>query len=131
MKKSFAVLAMTGTVALSLASPLVMANTEVGVEATSIRSQQLASQVFRDYGGRYRMQDGSLLRIVKQGGRVFAEADDESRVEVKATSNNRLVSLSGRTFITFGDADSGNVVVSKSRAHAELVASTGVQPKLI
>jgi hypothetical protein len=104
--------------------------TQVGVEATAIRSAQFTQQVYREYAGRYRMQDGSMLRIVKEGSTVYAEADDNSRVAVKAIAHNRLVSLSGQTEIRFANVDSGKVTVLKT-ASTNIASADRKSPKLV
>lgn len=87
------------------------------VESSALRSAQLNRQVMRDYGGHYRLQDGSTLRFSREGARVFASITGdarERRVEVKAVSANRLVALNEATEFRFVNNGNDSVTISQS-----------------
>lgn len=102
------------------------------VESSALRSAQLNRQVMRDYGGHYRLEDGSVLRFSREGERMFASiASDarERRVEVKAVSGNRLVALNEPTEFRFANTGSDRVTVSRQVVN-QLAQSTLTQPAL-
>lgn len=109
------------------------------VESSALRSAQLNRQVLRDYGGHYRLEDGSVLRFSREGERVFASiANDarERRVEVKAVSANRFVALNEATEFRFENTGSDRVTMSQpmvsrlAQTSQNSSAPAAVQPAL-
>jgi hypothetical protein len=96
------------------------------VESSALRSAQLNRQVMRDYGGHYRLEDGSVLRFSREGERVFASiANDarERRFEVRAVSANRFVAVHEPTEFRFVNNGSDRVTVSRA-AVSQLAQAT-------
>ncbi len=111
----------------------VTASEALQVESSALRSAQLNRQVMRDYGGHYRLEDGSVLRFSREGARVFASISGEAserRVEVKAVSANRLVALNEATEFRFVNNGKDSVTISQSagdKLSSKLAIAPGVQ----
>ncbi len=106
------------------------ANEALQVESSALRSAQLNRQVMRDYGGHYRLEDGSVLRFSREGERVFASIANgarERRVEVKAVSANRFVAVNEATEFRFENTGNERVTVSRP-AVSQLAQATVTQP---
>ncbi len=119
MKKVFAV---TIAAALSVAALTANASTGVEVETTNIRSYQFGNKAIRDHGGMYRMQDGTMLRVFREGSKFFAELDDASRVELRAINDSKFVTASGKTELRFVSEGAGKVVLTRASTDGQQVA---------
>ena len=89
------------------------ASTGVEVETTNIRSYQMGNRAIRDHGGLYRMEDGTTLRVFREGTKFFAELDDASRVELRAVNDAKFVTATGKTELRFVNDGASKVVLSR------------------
>ena len=79
------------------------------VEEKSLRNDALTRDVFRDFQGEYRLETGTMLRLNRHGGGIYAEVSGQPKVEVYATSANTLVAANGRTALQFEQDRTGTV----------------------
>ncbi len=119
MKKVFALAAVA---AFSAAAAVASASTGVEVETTNIRSYHAGNKAIRDHGGMYRMQDGTMLRVFREGNKFFAELDDASRVELRAVNDSKFVTASGKTELRFVSEGAGKVVLTRASTDGQQVA---------
>jgi len=98
------------------------ASSSMQVEATPLNSYQMAKQLYRDHGGTYRMDDGSVLKVVREANKFYAMLDDDSRVELRVATPNKFISASGRTELRFSHEDGGRVVLSRPAGALQLAA---------
>lgn len=113
-------------IALMAAPASAQQQTTMQVEAPAIRSAQLNNRVFKEFGGTYRLDDFTTVKIVKEGSKLVAVNDDGSRVEVHAIADNKLVSASGRTELRFtaGAVDRVSIVATSSSPLLAVAANT-------
>ena len=90
------------------------------VEATPLNAYQMAKQLYRDHGGTYRMEDGSVLKIVRDANKFYAMLDDGSRVVLRVATPNKFVSESGLTALRFSHEDGGRVVLNRPAGTLQL-----------
>ena len=114
---------------LMLAAALVIAtsvpafaSSSMQVEATPLNAYQMAKQLYRDHGGTYRMEDGSVLKIVRDANKFHAVLDDGSRVALRVATPNKFISESGLTALRFSHEDGGRVVLSRPAGALQLAA---------
>lgn len=113
-KQSMKILAVTLAAAMLPAfASIPPRNPATEAEANATRAQQLANRFFREHGGKYRLQDGAVLHIVKEGNRLYAQIDNGSRFEVNAVARDLLVSTDKKVSLRFSDTDTGQVTMTK------------------
>jgi hypothetical protein len=122
MKRSVTLAAIVAA-ALSASALSAIASTEMQVENTNIRAYHLGNKAIRDHGGQYRMEDGTVLRVFKEGSRFYAELDDQSRVELRAVSDSKFVTASGKTEVRFVGEAEGKVVIGRAGAAGAQMAT--------
>jgi len=118
MKK---ILTLAAVLTFAAAVP-AFASSSMQVEATPLNSYQMAKQLYRDHGGTYRMDDGSVLKVVREANKFYAMLDDDSRVELRVATPNKFISASGRTELRFSHEDGGRVVLSRPAGALQLAA---------
>ena len=112
---SRAVVAASIAASTLLISMPTLASNNIEVESSAIRTAQQTNRLYHEVAGHYRMEDGSILKIVKVGKQVYAEIADGERIEVKARGPNKFVAVSGDTEFRFDYVDAGRVVMSIAR----------------
>jgi hypothetical protein len=114
--KKFITLAAITAAAISASAVTAIASTDMQVESTNIRAYQLGNKAIREHGGQYRMDDGTLLRVFKEGSNFYAELDDQSRVALRAVNDRTFVTASGKTELRFVSDGAGKVVIARAGA---------------
>jgi hypothetical protein len=83
-----------------ISSPAHAAMQTVQVSGPALR--RLSEAEYQNVKGLYWMSDGRLLKLHRQGLRLWAEVDGEPSTEVRAVSPTHLASLDGRMSFRFG-----------------------------
>jgi hypothetical protein len=125
-------LAIAAAVGVGILATGASASEQVSVESSAIRSEALDRRVHRDYGGRYQMQDGSMLQFSKLGNRVLATRIDLdsgktlSEHEVRAIATNKFADLATGTEYRFSHPH-GNDTVTMRLPSGVTIASVGTR----
>lgn len=89
------------------------AATSVQVQAASMARYKVQADEFAQYVGRYQLSDGHQITVSKQGGKFFAQVDEQQRAEILSVSPTSFVGRNANIKLDFSvDAYDAQVTVA-------------------